>query len=192
MKGPLTMTQRIPGFKGEYLWELEIPEKQLTALAEAIPADKYSWRPAGRARAVSEVHVHIAVGNFIILDVVGVPLPADLYGQIEGEGYQRMLAVIRKNDGFEKTITAKADVVPLLARSLAAVKTSFTERSDADLAKPGPVFGEESTARRVYLRMLAHMNEHMGQMVAYTRTMGNPAPWPDWRAAAGLEPVEHS
>jgi uncharacterized damage-inducible protein DinB len=36
------------------------------------------------------------------------------------------------------------------------------------------------------------MNEHMGQMVAYTRTMGNPAPWPDWRAAAGLEPVEHS
>jgi uncharacterized damage-inducible protein DinB len=40
--------------------------------------------------------------------------------------------------------------------------------------------------------MLVHMNEHMGQMVAYTRSMGNPAPWPDWRAAAGLEAVEHS
>lgn len=109
------MAQRIPGFRGEYLWELEIPEKQITAVAEAIPADKYSWRPADRARSVSEVLVHIAVGNFLLLDVVGVPLPADLYGQIEGEGYQRMLAVIRKNDGFERAITAKADVVQLLS-----------------------------------------------------------------------------
>ena len=186
------MTQRLPGFKGEYLWELEIPEKQIAALAEAIPADTYSWRPSDRARSVSEVLVHIAVGNFLLLDVVGVPLPVDLYGQIEGDGYQRMIALIRKNDGFEKTITTKADVVPLLARSLAAVKTSFTDTSDTDMAKPGPIFGEESTARRVYLRMLVHMNEHMGQLVAYTRTMGNPAPWPDWRAAAGLDAVEHS
>lgn len=185
------MEQRLPGFKGEYLWEFEFPERQLMALAEAIPADKYSWRPADRARSVSEVLVHIAVGNFLLLDVVGVPLPADLYGQIEGDGFQRMVALIRMNDGFEKTITAKADIVPLLARSLAAVKASFTDTSDADLAKPGPVFGEESTARRVYLRMLVHMNEHMGQMVAYTRSMGNPAPWPDWRAAAGLEEIEH-
>ena len=186
------MAERIPGFKGEYLWELEIPEKQITALAEAIPSDKYSWRPADRARSVSEVLVHIAVGNFLLLDVVGVPLPTDFYGPIEGDAYQRMLALIRKNDGFEKAITAKADIVPLLARSLAAVRTSFTNTSDEDLTKPGQVFGEESTARRVYFRMLAHMNEHMGQLVAYTRSMGMPAPWPDWRAAAGLEPVEHS
>lgn len=183
------MTERIPGFKGEYLWEFEFPEKQITALAEAIPADKYSWRPADRARSVSEVLVHIAVGNFMLLNVVGMPLPEDIYEQIEGEGFQRMLAIIRKNDGFEKTIVAKADVVPLLARSLAAVKVSFTNTSDEDLAKPGDVFGEVSTARRVYLRMLVHMNEHMGQLVAYTRSMGSPAPWPDWRAAAGLEPA---
>jgi uncharacterized damage-inducible protein DinB len=186
------MTPRLPGFKGEYLWELEIPEKQITALAEAIPADKYAWRPSDRARSVSEVLVHIAVGNFLLLDVVGVPLPLDLYGSIDDQGYQRMIAIIRKNDGFEKTITAKADVVPLIARSLAAVKASFTDASDAELTRPGQVFGEEGTARRVYLRMLAHMNEHMGQMVAYTRSMGSPAPWPDWRAAAGLEAVEHS
>jgi uncharacterized damage-inducible protein DinB len=185
-------TQRIPGFKGEFLWELEFPERQLTALAEAFPADSYSWRPAPKARSVSEVLVHVAVGNFFLLDVVGSPLPVDLYGQIEGDPYQRMVAVIRKNDGFEKAITSKPDIVPLLARSLAAVKESITNISDEDLAKPGQVFGEVSTARRVYLRMLVHMNEHMGQLVAYTRAMGNPAPWPDWRAAAGLESVERS
>lgn len=182
-------TPRLPGFKGEFLWELEFPAKQITALAEAFPADQYSWRPAPKSRSVSEVLVHIAVGNFFLLDVVGTPLPADLYGQIEGDGYQRMLAVIRKNDGFEKAITSKPQIVPLLARSLSAVKESFTNTSDEDLAKPSHVFGEVSTARRVYLRMLVHMNEHMGQLVAYTRSMGNPAPWPDWRAAAGLETV---
>ncbi|HEY1303557.1 MAG TPA: DinB family protein [Vicinamibacterales bacterium] len=182
-------TPRLPGFKGEFLWELEFPEKQITALAEAFPADQYSWRPAPKSRSVSEVLVHIAVGNFFLLDVVGTPLPADLYGQIEGDGYQRMLAVIRKNDGFEKAITSKPEIVQLLARSLGAVKESFTNTSDEELEKPGPIFGEVSTARRVYLRMLVHMNEHMGQLVAYTRSMGNPAPWPDWRAAAGLETV---
>ena len=182
------MAERIPGFKGEYLWELEIPEKQITALAEAIPADKYSWRPSDGARSVSEVLVHIAVGNFMLLNVVGMPLP-DIYGHVEGDGFQRMIAIVRKNDGFEKAVTAKADVVPLLAHSLAAVKDAFTNTSDEALTKPGQVFGEESTARRVYLRMLAHMNEHMGQLTAYVRSMGMPAPWPDWRAAAGLEAV---
>jgi uncharacterized damage-inducible protein DinB len=184
-------TPRLPGFKGEFLWELEFPERQITALAEAIAADSYSWRPAPKARSVSEVLVHIAVGNFFLLDVVGSPLPADLYGQIDGDPFQRMIAVVRKNDGFENAITSKPEVVQLLARSLRAVKESFTNTSDEDLAKPGHVFGEVSTARRVYLRMLVHMNEHMGQLVAYTRTMGNPAPWPDWRAAAGLEPAKH-
>jgi uncharacterized damage-inducible protein DinB len=186
------MQQRLPGFKGEYLWELEIPEKQITALAEAIPADKYSWRPSDRARSVSEVLVHIAVGNFFLLDVVGVPLLVELYGRIEGDGYQRMVAIVHKNDGFEKTITVKADVVPLLARSLGAIRAAFTAMSDDELARLGHIFGEQSTARRVYLRMLAHMNEHMGQLTAYARSMGMPAPWPDWRAAAGLEAVEHS
>jgi uncharacterized damage-inducible protein DinB len=188
----MKVPQRIPGFKGEYLWELEIPEKQIAALAEAIPADKYSWRPSDRARSVSEVLVHIAVGNFMLLNVVGMPLPEDVYEHIDGEGFDRMIAIVRKNDALEKAITAKADVVALLARSLAAVRTSFTNTSDEALTKPGQIFGEESTARRVYLRMLVHMNEHMGQLVAYTRSMGNPAPWPDWRAAAGLEPVDHS
>ena len=186
------MEQRLPGFKGEYLWELEVPEKQISALADAIPADKYSWRPSDRARSVSEVLVHVAAGNFFLLDVVGVPLPADLYGPIEGDAYQRMIAIVRKNDGFEKTLTSKADVVPLLTRSLAAVRASFSDTSDEELTKPGQVFGEPSTARRVYLRMLVHMNEHMGQLTAYARSMGMPAPWQDWRAGAGLEPVEHS
>ena len=46
------MSTRIPGFKGEYLWELDIAEKQLLALAEAITPERYGWRPEG-ARSVA-------------------------------------------------------------------------------------------------------------------------------------------
>jgi len=31
----------------------------------------------------------------------------------------------------------------------------------------------------LYLRMLAHSHEHMGQAIAYVRSMGIKAPWPD-------------
>jgi len=60
------VAKRLPGFKGEYLWELDIAERQLLALAEAFPADRYGWHPAETARSVSEVLVHIAAGNLTL------------------------------------------------------------------------------------------------------------------------------
>ena len=39
--------------------------RQLVGLAEAIPAEKFGWRPATGVRSVSEVLMHIALANFI-------------------------------------------------------------------------------------------------------------------------------
>jgi hypothetical protein len=60
------MTSRIAGFRGEFLWELEIATRQSLAMAEAIPQEMYDWRPDIKARSVSEVFVHVATGNFRI------------------------------------------------------------------------------------------------------------------------------
>jgi hypothetical protein len=38
-----SMQTRIPGFRGEFLWELDVPEIQMLALAEAVPAETYAW-----------------------------------------------------------------------------------------------------------------------------------------------------
>jgi hypothetical protein len=38
------MSTRLPDFKGEYLWEFDIADRQLTALAEAFPAERYVCR----------------------------------------------------------------------------------------------------------------------------------------------------
>ncbi|MFZ0288506.1 MAG: DinB family protein [Candidatus Sulfotelmatobacter sp.] len=175
------MSTRLPGFKGEYLWEFDIAERQLLALAEAFPPETYGWRSAGTARSVSEVLVHVAAGNLTLLGIVGVEAAPDLYGKLEGEIVPRMMAMIAKNDCLEKSKTDKAAVIALLRRSLDAVRTAFTQAPDFELDRQDVFLGERTTVRRVYMRGLTHMHEHMGQLIAYTRAMGMPAPWPDWR-----------
>ena len=78
------------GFDGEWLHV----SRQLVALAEAIPEQKYGWRPGPGVRSTSEVIMHIAVVNFGLLNVTGPKLPPDL-----------------KSPDQEKTVTAKAEVI---------------------------------------------------------------------------------
>lgn len=48
-----------PGFRAEYLAEPSVAEDHVVRLAEAIPADKYTWRPAHGVRSISEA-LHLA------------------------------------------------------------------------------------------------------------------------------------
>jgi len=173
------MAERLPGFRGEYLWEWGVPDHHLRAIVEAIPAERFGWRPADDARSVSEVLVHIAAGNVMLLDMVGVTEPLQPYAAVETQGTERFITVVVKIHDMEKTVTGKAEVVAMLNASLEAVRTAFTRATDADLERVWEFFGEQTTVRRVYMRILAHTHEHMGQLIAYTRMMGSKAPWPD-------------
>jgi uncharacterized damage-inducible protein DinB len=165
------------GFRGEYLAELRDPSRQVIALAEAMPADKYSWRPGPGVRSVSEVSVHIAAGNFLLLELIGIAPPEDLYGRIEASAGERPGVMVKRNQELEKTGTGKESVIGMLKRSLDAVREAFTKTSDADLNRPCKFFGRDATVRAIYLRMLAHLNEHMGQSVAYARVNRVVPPW---------------
>jgi uncharacterized damage-inducible protein DinB len=172
---------RTPGFHGEYLWELDIPQTQLLALAAAVPEEKYGWSPAEGARSFSAVLVHIAAANFALLHLAGVRGPGgvDLYGPLQGDEFAQLAAIIRHNVSLEQTLTQKQEVIDLLRRSFESVRQAFTESSVKDLERIGHFFGEPATVRRVYLRMLAHTHEHMGQAIAYARSIGVAVPWPD-------------
>jgi uncharacterized damage-inducible protein DinB len=193
-KEPPTLSTRLPGFKGEYLWEFDIARRQLLTLADAFPMERYAWRPVETARSVSEVLVHVAVGNLTLLGIVGVEAAPDLYGEI----VSRMMAMIKKNDALEKTIRGKTAIIELMKRSLDAVRIAFTDAAEAELERHDVFFGERTTVRRVYMRGLSHLHEHMGQLIAYTRAMGMPAPWPDWRESGkkiierGQAPINES
>src|ERR1035438_6112191 len=134
--------------------------RQLIALAEATSAEKFAWRPAPAIRSVSEVYMHIAMANFYLLSVTGPKMPADL-----------------KSADLEKTVTAKADVIDWLKRSLDAVKVAHAVVKPDDLQRKVKVNGVDATVDGMYLRIIVHANEHMGQLIAYARMSGVVPPW---------------
>ncbi|NYF52701.1 DinB family protein [Tunturiibacter gelidoferens] len=144
------------GYDGEWAHV----SRQLVALAEATPADKFAWRPAPGVRSTSEVYMHIALANFYLLSVTGPAMPPDI-----------------KSEDMEKTVTSKADVIAFLKRSLDAVKTARAQLKPGDLQRKVMIMKKEATVDGMYLRILVHDNEHMGQLIAYARMSGVVPPW---------------
>jgi uncharacterized damage-inducible protein DinB len=143
------------GYDGEW----RHVSQQLVALAEATPPEKFAWRPAPGVRSTSEVYMHIAMANFYLLSVTGPKMPPDL-----------------KEDA-EKTVTSKAEVISWLKRSLEAVKQAHLAETPADLARKVRIENRDATVDGMYLRIIIHDNEHMGQLVAYARMTGVVPPW---------------
>jgi uncharacterized damage-inducible protein DinB len=143
------------GYDGEW----KHVTSQLIALAEATPADKFAWRPAAGVRSTSEVYMHIVVANFWLLSITGPKMPADL------------------PEDAEKKITSKAEVISWLKRSLEAVKNAHAGIKPADLQRKVHVADRDATVDGMYLRIIIHANEHMGQLIAYARMSGVVPPW---------------
>ena len=143
------------GYDGEW----KHVSQQLVALAEATPADRFAWRPAPGVRSTSEVYMHIIEANFYLLSVTGPKMPADF------------------PEGSEKKIASKAEVIAWLKRSLEAVKEGHLAEKPEDLQRKVHIGDRDATVDGMYLRILVHANEHMGQLIAYARMTGVVPPW---------------
>jgi len=147
------------GFRADFLTQFDDVSKKIVDLAEAVPADKYGWRPAPGVRSISEVYMHIVGGNSYIPSFIGVkPM----------EGIER---------GMEKSVTEKARVVDLLKKSMAHARAAVLATPDADLDKKVKIFGGESSERGVIMIIGNHLHEHLGQSIAYARANGIAPPW---------------
>jgi len=171
--------QKAGGLKTEYLYDFAVTCKHLNQLSQAMPADKYSWRPGPGVRSVSEVYVHIASGNFLLLSLTGVKVPAEYFPDVttDAKGKPDTQAVFKRMGELEKTVTQKDAVARMLTSSLDEVRNRFSQLTPAELDRPTDFFGEQTTVRGVYLRIFAHVNEHYGQSVAYARVNGIVPPW---------------
>ena len=143
------------GYDGEW----KHVSRQLIDLAEATPADKFAWRPATGVRSTSEVYMHIVIANFYLLSVTGPKMPADL------------------REDAEKTVTSKTEVINWLKRSLDAVKQAHLAAKAKDLERKVHIADRDATVDGMYLRIIVHANEHMGQLIAYARMTGVVPPW---------------
>ena len=147
------------GFRAEFLGQLAELEKKVVSLAEAMPQEKYTWRPAEGVRSAGEVFGHMARGNYGFPTFVGVQPPAGIDPR-----------------GLEK-ITDKAKLMEALKQSFEHVRQAALKIPDADLDKPTKMFGHQTTVRDVFFTMATHMHEHLGQVIAYARMNGVVPPW---------------
>lgn len=149
----------------QYVGDLTALHDKVLALADAIPADKYSWRPSDQVRSVSQVLMHMAGEWFYLCPrSIGARPPADFGAP--GEAMRRLEA-----------ITAKPEV-------LARLNQSWDHcRSVLQAIDPAKLVPDSLPARmgfpRVVLLVLGDQHEHLGQLIAYARSIGVKPPWSD-------------
>jgi len=149
----------LSGFKTDLIVSIDDAGKKLVDLAQAVPGDKYGWRPAEGVRSVSEVYMHVVAGNYLIPSFFGVKRP---------EGVDRTI---------ETKVTEKAKVVEWLQKSIADLKKVVETTPDSDLDKKVKFFGSERTERGLLILVCSHMHEHLGQSIAYARINKIVPPW---------------
>ena len=91
--------------------------------------------------------MHVAITNFFLLSVTGPPMPKDL-----------------TSNALEKSVTRKSDAMSWLRRSLEAVKMARESLKAGELARHVKIEGRYATVDGMYLRIIIHTNEHMGQL----------------------------
>jgi uncharacterized damage-inducible protein DinB len=134
--------------------------RKLVMLSREVPADLYTWSPGEGVMSIARVYAHLARYNYLYLEEsLGIDAPAGVDWQ-----------------NFE-SITDKATVVTLLEQSIEHVRTSVNSMNEADLTRSTILYGRNVAGWAVLFQLLAHMNEHTGQSVAYARMNGIVPPW---------------
>jgi uncharacterized damage-inducible protein DinB len=148
------------GPRAEFLQEIAYYEQRFTRLAEAVPADKYSWRPAEGVRSIGEVYAHIVAANYGLARALGTPPPAGIDPK----------AITAAANDKPKTVQALKD-------SFAHFRQAILALNDADADKPQKMFGQQTTQRGSFVMITGHTGEHLGQSIAYARMNGIVPPW---------------
>lgn len=146
--------------KAQSLVDLEQVQKKFVDLANALPADKLTWRPAADSRSFAEVFLHVAGERYGILALMGAAPPAGFDGK-----------------ALEKSTTDKVQILAELNKSWEFTRKAINGMSNADFAKLLPKLGPQANAGDVVYILVADAHEHLGQAVAYARENGVVPPW---------------
>ena len=146
--------------KAQALLDLQAVNKKCVELAQALPGEKLTWRPAPDTRSFAEVFLHVAGERYSILGMMGATPP---------EGF--------KAREFEKSTTERDRIVGELNNSWDFASKTINGMSNADFAKLLPKLGPQANEGDVVYILVADAHEHLGQLIAYARQNGVVPPW---------------
>ncbi len=151
----------LPVFTSDLAANMDQTVDKIVQLAKAIPADKYDWRPAEGVRSVSESIMHIAGANYFFSSFFGAKMPNGLNPR-----------------NLEKDVTSKDDVIATFKGSYDNIKDVLqnfpAEKLVEEIDFPD---GNTYNKQQALLIALGHTSEHLGQLIAYARSMGVTPPW---------------
>lgn len=140
--------------------QFDASARKFEALAAAIPADKFDWSPGAGVMTVAHVYAHVAHYNYAYPSQnMGVAAP-------------RGIAL----DTLER-MTDKAQILALLKSSAEYVRASVRQMPESQMGQATELYGRTVPQWSVLLQLVAHMNEHLGQSIAYARMNGVTPPW---------------
>ena len=146
--------------RDELMAHFDVSMRKFIALANAMPADRYTWSPGEGVMEVGQVYMHVARYNYMYPSgSLGVTLPDGV-----------ML------DGMEAE-RDKETVIRALEDSREWVKRHVAGMSAQDLAATTTLYGRDVPGWAVLVQLVSHMNEHLGQSIAYARTNEVVPPW---------------
>ncbi|HET9805134.1 MAG TPA: DinB family protein [Candidatus Acidoferrum sp.] len=146
--------------KAQAALDLQQLQQKFTSLAQAIPQEKYNWRPDPESRSIAEMFLHTAGAGFGFPKMLDVATPADFQGK-----------------GFDKTTTDKAKIIEWLNKSFAHQIAAANGITNADYAKLVPKLGPGANEGDVIYLLVVHQHEQLGIAIAYARSVGVVPPW---------------
>ena len=147
--------------KAAFLADLEVMRGKFIGLAQAFPADKYTWRPMDGVRSVSEVLMLIASEGYGFA-------PTGLGGKA---------GLTREEMAPLSKVTDKAQVIDHLTKAFAHAKKEIESIDPATLTGKRRVMGQDRTLPDIVMAIGGDMHEHLGQLIAYARTNHIVPPW---------------
>lgn len=126
--------------------------KNLLAAAQAMPADKFSYKPTAAQMTFGELIVHIYGDNRITCQAIGGVAPAT-----------------------EATLTptgTKEALVAALQRSLAFCDAALARVSDAQLGDAVPYYGHGAPRAAAMIGLVTDWANHYSQQAVYLRLNG--------------------
>jgi uncharacterized damage-inducible protein DinB len=149
------------GVRESMLFQVDQARDKLVALAEALPADKYGWRPGQGVRSAGEVFNHVSGANYFLPTLWGGAPPT---------------GVDPRN--FEKELSGdKAKTIDTMKKSFEHARAAILAVPEEDLNRKIKLFGHDAAVRDAMLIVVTHAHEHLGQSIAYARSNGVVPPW---------------
>ena len=148
-----------------FLNDLDSLQSKVMALANAIPAEKYAWRPAEGVRSIGEAFNHVASEYYVFTPMAYGAKPSPII-QRSREGMA----------AFEKGST-KDEVVKNLREGYAYLKEQLGALDPAAITGTQKLFGGDRTIIETSFAMSGDLHEHLGQLIAYARLNGVKPPW---------------